>query len=140
MDQFKGRWDYFRYSEFVCKGSGLNEMNPEFIDKLDRLRDIFGYPLIVTSGYRSPEHNMAVSRTGPNGPHTTGRAVDFAVDRVRAFQLLQAVFTMNQDAVDQMKPLVFTGVGVHQRGGGRFIHLDDLEQPEHAPRPTVWTY
>jgi zinc D-Ala-D-Ala carboxypeptidase len=33
-----------------------------------------------------------------------------------------------------------TGVGVNQKGGARFIHLDDLEPTGHFPRPTIWSY
>jgi hypothetical protein len=31
----------------------------------------------------------------------------------------------------------FTGIGINQKGGGRFIHVDDLAD---APRPTIWSY
>jgi len=30
----------------------------------------------------------------------------------------------------------FTGIGVAQKGNGRFIHLDDLQEG----RPAVWSY
>jgi len=33
--------------------------------------------------------------------------------------------------------LGFTGIGVQQKGTGRFPHLDTLEEP---PRPNVWSY
>jgi zinc D-Ala-D-Ala carboxypeptidase len=119
-------WKNFDYSDFACKGSGENEMRSEFIDKLQRLRDTLGFPLIVSSGYRSPEHNAKVSKTGRTGPHTTGRAVDLAVGRGRAYLVLKAAFASGE----------FTGIGVHQRGEGRFIHLDDIQRDE----PTVWSY
>jgi len=31
----------------------------------------------------------------------------------------------------------FKGIGVQQKGAGRFIHLDDWASPN---RPTVWSY
>jgi hypothetical protein len=34
----------------------------------------------------------------------------------------------------------FTGIGVQQKGGGRFIHLDNLPNGPGQPRPTVWSY
>ena len=131
------RWEYFSFDEFKCKGSGENRMELDFIDKLDRLRDMFGYPIIISSGYRSPSHNKDVSNTGATGPHTTGRACDIRVDRLRAWQLLACVFTLNYDAQEENRPPVFSGVGINQKGDGRFIHLDDLSRPT---RPTVWTY
>jgi zinc D-Ala-D-Ala carboxypeptidase len=33
--------------------------------------------------------------------------------------------------------LGFTGIGVQQKGSGRFIHLDTMEG---GTRPTVWSY
>ena len=43
----------------------------------------------VTSGYRTPEHNRRVSRTGYEGPHTTGRAVDVAAFGERALRIVR---------------------------------------------------
>jgi uncharacterized protein YcbK (DUF882 family) len=122
-------WAYFTKDEFKCKHCGENEMSDEFITKLDKLRSNCGFPLIVTSGYRCPTHNQAVSTTGPNGPHTTGRAVDLGVSRHRAYDVLAHALNLG-----------FTGIGIKQKGPSRFIHLDDLEEPDHAPRPTVWSY
>ena len=35
----------------------------------------------------------------------------------------------------------FTGLGVKQKGEGRFLHLDDLGTGEHTvPRPALWSY
>jgi uncharacterized protein YcbK (DUF882 family) len=69
---------------------------------------------------------MRVSTTGPNGPHTTGRATDFGISHVRALELLRHAVGM-----------AFTGIGINQKGSGRFIHLDDLDT---VPRPHIWTY
>ena|SRR5688572_33105266 len=122
-------WTNFDLDEFKCKHCGENKINPRFIDKLQALRDRVGFPLTVTSGYRCPEHNKAVSSTGTTGPHTTGRAVDLGVSRYQAYRVLEEAFKLG-----------FTGIGVNQKGGSRFIHLDDLKEPDHAPRPTVWSY
>lgn len=122
-------WRHFSLSEFNCRHCGENEMAEDFIDRLDELRERCGFPLIVTSGYRCPEHNQAVSTTGTNGPHTTGRATDFGISHERAVILMRHALNMG-----------FTGLGVNQKGGGRFIHLDDLLPPRHAPRPHIWSY
>lgn len=123
-------WTNFEYDDFKCRHCGENKMSPVFIDKLQALRDRVGFPLIVISGYRCPTHNQNVSTTGPHGPHTTGHAADLAVERGRAYAVMTEACKMGG----------FTGFGFDQKGGGRFIHLDDLEEPSHAPRPTVWTY
>ena len=126
-----GYWKWgpeFRPQEFVCRGSGGVKVVPEFMDRLLTLRKKYGKPMTVSSGYRSPEHNVRVSSTGPKGPHTTGRAVDIQIQG-------SDVLTLTCLAVE----CGFTGVGWNQKGGGRFVHLDDLNLPV-APRPTVWTY
>lgn len=124
---------YFNYSEFDQHGdpgSGAANMNQGFLDMLDVLREKVGFPLIVTSGYRSPAYNDSVSTTGTTGPHTTGKAVDLAVAGHQAHAVLKAALELG-----------FTGIGVSQKGTSRFIHLDILANGEHgAPRPWVWSY
>jgi hypothetical protein len=130
-------WRYFRVEEFACRHCGANLICPDFVDKLDALRAQVGFALPVTSGYRCPAHNQAVSTTGPAGPHTTGRAVDLAVDRERALRVLEVVLAQNNEAVLAGRGRVWTGVGVKQKGGARFLHLDDLAG---ATRPSLWSY
>ena len=126
-------WKHFTRGEFKCRGTdccgGSNLIADDFVDMLDALREACGFPLVVTSGYRCGKHNQRVSSTGANGPHTTGRAADLAVDRSRAHKVLKHAMAMG-----------FTGIGVQQKGGGRFIHLDTLENGPGQPRPTVWSY
>lgn len=120
-----GPWHHFQFSEFACKHCGQNEMKWDFITKLDALRKEVGFPLPVTSGYRCPIHNQNVSTTGPNGPHTTGRAVDLGVRGAQAHAVLSAALKAG-----------FTGIGVQGKGPTRFLHLDDLTDN----RPAVWSY
>lgn len=111
-----------------CKcGCGLLPP-PDFRAKLERLRERFGKPLRVTSGARCPEHNAKVSSTGRDGPHTKG-AADLAVRGADALRLIDL-------AVEQG----FTGIGVQQKGEGRFIHVDDLPDAPGQPRPHIWSY
>ena len=123
---------YFAYSEFDQKGlqgSGQQYMDKVFLQHLDELRHKCGFPFFITSGYRSPEYNASISSTGLTGAHTTGKAVDISVAWDKAFSVVQNAMVMG----------CFTGVGVQQKGGGRFIHLDILNAPE-APRPAIWSY
>jgi uncharacterized protein YcbK (DUF882 family) len=83
--------------------------------------------MTVTSGYRHPTHPIEAAKAAP-GAHSTGRAVDIAVQGADAVRLIALAIAEG-----------FTGIGVQQKGSGRFIHLDDL--PSGAfPRPTVWSY
>jgi zinc D-Ala-D-Ala carboxypeptidase len=125
---YEGRWRYFKYEDFACKHCGGNHTAPEFIDRLDVLRQRVGFPLVVNSGYRCSDHNAAVSSTGRNGPHTRS-AADLGVDRARAYTVVMEAMLMG-----------FTGIGIMQHGAKRFIHLDDLPDAVGQPRPTIWSY
>ncbi len=121
-------YENFTEDEFRCKcGCGRADMDPLFLRELQALRKRFGFPMVVTSGFRCPEPNAAVSSTGLAGPHTTGRAADFRVDRQRAWWLNKCLNGC------------FSGIGYQQKGGGRFMHLDTLSAMQ-APRPNLWTY
>lgn len=123
-------WRHFKLEEFACRcGCGANLMDFVFVDELDELRHRLGFPLVITSGYRCPAYNAKVSSTGSTGPHTTGRAADISISHARAYELLQTALLMK-----------FTGIGVQQKGGGRFLHLDNLPNAPGQPRPTLWSY
>ena len=120
---------YFSESEMACQHCGASNMDAEFMDALDSLREAYGKPLVVNSGYRCPEHPIE-ARKARAGAHTTGKAVDLSVDRGEAYELLKLAIATGK----------FTGIGIQQKGSGRFIHLDTCEEPEMSPRPTIWSY
>ena len=130
-----GNIKHFEAAEFACHcgecGSDGNEMELGFIMALDDLRGRHGNPMIITSGYRCPAYNASISVTGLDGPHTTGRAADVGISGERAFHLVQQCSLGGW----------MRGIGINQRGAyeKRFIHLDDLDGPDH-PRPRIWTY
>jgi len=98
--------------------------------KIEELRSLYGKPLKVSSAARCSAHNMKVSATGSDGPHTKLRAIDFLIARKEAFVLLSLVSDMGK----------FTGIGINQKGDSRFLHLDDLPDAPGQPRPTIWSY
>ncbi len=111
---------YFDKSEFNCQYTGENEMNPEFLEKLDKLRETCGFPFVITSGYRSPDHPIEAAKDSP-GTHTQGIAADIAVSSAaRRYTLINYAFQQG-----------FTGIGV----ASGFIHLDIRNTA-----PVVWTY
>lgn len=120
----------FNKHEFMCRcGCGRADMDPKFVYTLQFIRDRAGFPLVISSGYRCPDHNQAVSSTGSRtGPHTLGKAADIRVSGEAAYHLVRL-------AVRQQ----VTGIGIHQTGphARRYIHLDILTGPT---RPTIWSY
>tara|TARA_R100001086_G_scaffold91050_1_gene45039 strand:+ start:688 stop:1062 length:375 start_codon:yes stop_codon:yes gene_type:complete len=119
---------YFKESEFVCSHTGEVAMQQSFLDSLNVLRETFGKPITITSGYRHPTHPIEAKKKTP-GAHTTGQAVDIGVSRGDAYKLL--LIALNAG---------YTGIGIAQKGNGRFIHLDTLTGSRERPRPTIWSY
>lgn len=71
---------FFDSKEFASRDGAPSPYGPmnvkqELVDFLNQLRLRFGKPLVVTSGYRSPEHNKAVGGVA-NSYHTQGLAAD----------------------------------------------------------------
>ena len=125
---------FFSREELQCRCGQFCDyacpMDSEFMKRLDDLREHFGKPLKVTSGYRCAKHNSNVSSTGVSGPHVSGKAIDFGISRGDAHALLGIAMSMS-----------FSGIGIAQKGSGRFIHLDDLTATEtNNMRPWLWSY
>ena len=116
MSQFK----YFKLEDFDCQETGENEMSTEFIERLDGLRSVCGFPFIVTSGYRSPSHSIEARKEKP-GQHAQGIAADIKVVGGAQRRLL----------VEKALQMGFTGVGVDKN----FIHVD-----VRTTTPVLWVY
>lgn len=111
---------------FACQcgcGAGFDDMDRDFMRRLDQARMIAGVPFRINSGYRCPEHNAKVSSTGANGPHTSGKAVDIATPDNRTRHKVLTALVLS---------------GFHRIGVARtFIHVDDDETKD---REVVWLY
>ena len=57
---------------------------------LEQVRDLLGKPMIVDSGYRSPEVNHAVGSTS-NSQHIKGCACDFRVPGMTPAEVVEAI-------------------------------------------------
>jgi len=126
-DQWRGV-QFFKREEFLCPHCGIEDMRPAFMLALDNLRMRLNIPIVISSGYRCPQHNRVVSETGLTGPHTTGNAADIRCSGIQAYSILGVAMRMG-----------FEGIGVKQKGdmGARFLHLDNVIS---ELRPRVWSY
>jgi len=125
---YNGRWKNFPDDELRCSHTGLLNPNREFIvlmDHIQVLRDTLGFSLPISSGYRHETHPIEakkIAKGKPAGEHTRA-AVDIAVSREQAYIVLRKALEMG-----------FSGIGINQKGKGRFIHLDIRKNP------TLWSY
>ena len=113
----------FEKREFDCSHCGKNEMKSEYLHRLQSLRTIYGKSMRITSGYRCPQHPIEAAKATP-GPHTTGLACDVGIEGADAHKLL--MLALNQG---------FMGIGIQQKGNGRFLHLDTASEYGR-----VWSY
>ena len=101
---------------------GIEEnMNVDFLAKLDEAREYAGIPFIINSAYRSPQHPESIKN--PTSSHIKGLAVDISVKDSRTrFLILDALLAVG-----------FSRIGV----ADSFIHVDlDFSKSQNV----IWTY
>jgi|TARA_B100001094_G_scaffold95004_1_gene90924 uncharacterized protein YcbK (DUF882 family) len=112
---------YFEESEF----NGFEMMDEKLLSMLDNLREAYGYPIKLTSTYRSPDHPIEAKKSKP-GEHAYGAAVDIAcVGGEATFKLVKAAIEVG-----------FTRIGISRKNN--FVHVG-VGYPG-APETTIWTY
>ena len=126
QSEWKEEWKNFVLDEFKCKcGCEKVKINSDILDLVQNARNELG-PLSINSAYRCSAHNAEVSSTGPNGPHTTGNAIDIGVKNSQHRKQL----------IDHFATKV-TGLGVAKS----FIHIDNLTAEQGFDmRPNAWKY
>lgn len=120
------KYPNFSRKKLACSHCGAEGIRPELMDKVQALRNAYGKPMPETSGYRCPQHPEEAKKSVP-GAHQLGLAIDIGLQGAEAYELLKLALAAG-----------FTGIGVNQKGGARFIHLDVATT--ELPRPTVWSY
>lgn len=111
---------YFKPREFDSpdqRDSGL-WMDEALMRRLDALRDKLGYPLVVSSGFRSRRHNLKVGGA-PDSAHCLGLAVDLLCGSDdRRYSLISSALALG-----------FTRVGIYPS----HLHLDlRLDKPQQV--------
>ncbi len=73
---------HFKVKEFACKdGSNIILISDKLVAVLEQIREHFGKPVIITSGYRTPDWNKEVGGV-VNSEHLFGTAADIRVEGV----------------------------------------------------------
>lgn len=104
---------HFTLSEFRCKHCGELPpagMNPVLLERLDKLREMYGAPIYVSCGYRCPIHNTEVGGVS-NSQHVLGTAADIYIDG-----------NYNDFYNLVINSALFDGVGYYPNS--EFVHVD----------------
>lgn len=108
---------YFKESEFrsATPSCSLNDMDPDFMQKLDDARTLCSYPFVINSAYRSKEYELSKGRPGTSS-HCKGLAVDIScITSICRLKMLLALLAVG-----------FRRIGIYST----FLHVDmDVSKP-----------
>ena len=102
---------HFTVSEFASK-DGADEVKIDLllVQHLETIRQHFGKPVTVNSGYRTPAHNAAVGGV-KDSYHVKGMAADIVVQGVKS-----------KDVAQYAESLKIGGIGWYEKSN--FVHID----------------
>ena len=119
--------NYFPDDELKCQHCGKLVFNEDFRAVLNLIREDVGFPMIISSGYRCPDHPIEKAKLIP-GEHSDGEGVDVAVSYAQALRVLDSALNHGIERI---------GVSQQGDGSGRFIHLG---YSKTLPTPALWSY
>jgi zinc D-Ala-D-Ala carboxypeptidase len=106
------KYPNFTQGEFACKHTGICDMRPEFLAKLQALRVEFGRSMTVISGYRHPTHPVEARKGHANGEHTKGACADIACDNgADRYRLVQLALKHGFTRIGIAKTFLHLGIG-----------------------------
>jgi uncharacterized protein YcbK (DUF882 family) len=124
--------DYPNFSEkeFECRHCGQLKIVEKLVQLLQFIRNRYGKPIIITSGYRCAYHPVEKQKSKP-GEHNLGAAVDILCYGENALELIRLAM------VNQIKR-----IGVNQKGNinNRYIHLGIGDWISNDYQAGIWTY
>ena len=103
--------DHFKVKEFACSdGSDPVFIAPALVDVLEKIRNHFGKPVHINSGYRTVTKNKAVGGA-TYSQHLFGTAADIHIDGVTPKQIAAYAETLLKNT---------GGIGIYSS----FCHVD----------------
>jgi len=108
----------FNMREFECTHPEHRHVRIDeaLVDKLQRLRDELGRPMIINSAYRCPQRNAQVGGA-TKSQHLYGRAVDISLHNQNL---------TGSEIAELAVDIGFKGIGLYNS----FIHLDTRISPQ----------
>lgn len=108
---------HFKVREFACgDGSDAVLVAPRLVMVLESIRTHFGAPVVIHSGYRTPQYNAKVGGVA-HSQHCYGMAADISVKGQTPAAVAAFARTLMPD---------WGGVGVYAKKG--FTHIDVREK------------
>ena len=115
---------YFTEKEFnnCTPPCSLSDMDVEFMNILDAIREEAGIPLVINCAYRNSDYDTLKGRSG-NSAHCYGLGVDIRCnDSTNRFKILKAAIKL----------------GINRIGIGKtFVHIDISKD---LPQNVLWHY
>lgn len=103
------KWKWFTPKELACRHCGELHIDEELVEKLEIMRENYGDPVVISSGYRCPIHNAKI-KGAPLSLHVKGKAVDILLNG-------KPMDTMHKRGLS----VGFRGFGFYDGG---WIHMD----------------
>lgn len=120
---------FFSERELTCKcGCNTIEFDLGFLATLNSIRKECGFSFPISSAYRCPNHPIE-ARKEVVGAHSHGKAVDILANGEKALEIVRVA---QNHGIQR--------IGIQQKGGGRFIHLDGCTEEDGFPCPSIWSY
>ncbi len=110
------KWRYFTDEE-------SEGMTADICFKRDRAREYFGFPIVQTSGYRTPERNAELGGA-PDSAHVKGMAFDMAAPQ-DPFMRARLAWALGRAGFNRVEI------------APKHFHADTLADENH-PSPYVW--
>lgn len=109
----------FKSTEFDCHGKNCCKETPiheDLIEIVQKVRDHFGVPVTINSGYRCEVHNANVGGASKTSYHMKGQAVDIVVKNVHPVIVARYIETLNINGR--------IGCYTYDDIGSGFVHVD----------------
>lgn len=107
----------FRVREFSCHGSGCCstvKIDPALVEYLQKIRDHFGKPVTISSGYRCKTYNSMISNAASKSKHMDGMAADIKVEGIAPAEVAKYAESIG-----------IKGIGLYETDkDGYFVHVD----------------
>lgn len=122
---------WFLPNELADSRDGSLVIVPAFMNWLLAVRLCYNRPMIISSGYRTPQHQQILPGGRTTGSHVSAEAVDVKVYGPHAHELQKVAHHLD-----------VIGMGVHQTDehASRYLHLDMWDDAPEGVRPNLWSY